>query len=99
MRLAIDPIVHHPLMYNLGPIPLSGFGLAVMGGFVIGGIVGFRELRRRGLDNTAVEPIVGASIIGFVICAKLYYAALMRDWSVLWSTSGYVFWGGFVGAV
>lgn len=93
----IDPIVHHPLMYHIGPIPLSGFGLAVMGGFVIGGIVGARELMRRGYDSAAVEPIVGAAIIGFLIGAKLYYAALVRDASVLLSPTGYVFWGGFVG--
>ena len=95
----IDPIVHHPLMYHIGPIPLSGFGLAVMGGFVIGGIVAARELTRRGYDSAAVEPIVGAAIIGFLIGAKLYYAALVRDASVLLSPMGYVFWGGLIGGV
>lgn len=95
----IDPIVHHPFMYHLGPVPLSGFGLAVMGGFVIGGIVAARELARRGYDSAAVEPIVGAAIIGFLIGAKLYYAVLVRDASVLLSPAGYVFWGGLVGGV
>jgi phosphatidylglycerol:prolipoprotein diacylglycerol transferase len=95
----IDPIVHHPFMYHLGPLPLSGFGLAVMGGFVIGGIVAARELARRGYDSAAVEPIVGASIVGFLIGAKLYYAALVRDASVLLSPMGYVFWGGLAGGV
>ena len=95
----IDPIVHHPLMYSIGPIPLSGFGLAVMSGFVIGGIVAARELTRRGYDAAPVEPIVFAAVIGFVIGAKLYYAVLMQDASVLLSTWGYVFWGGFGGGV
>ena len=93
----IDPIVHHPFMYHLGPLPLSGFGLAVMGGFVLGGIVAARELARRGYDSAAVEPIVGAAIVGFLIGAKLYYAALVRDASVLLSPMGYVFWGGLIG--
>ena len=86
-------------MYRLGPIPLSGFGLAVMGGFVIGGIVSARELNRRGYDSSAVEPIVGAAVIGFMIGAKLYYAALVGSLSVILSTSGYVFWGGLMGGV
>ena len=95
----LDPIIHHPFMYRIGPIPLSGFGLAVMGGFVIGGIVSARELNRRGYDSSAVEPIVGAAIIGFMIGAKLYYAALMGTLSVIFSTAGYVFWGGLMGGV
>ena len=95
----IDPIIHHPLMYHLGPIPISGFGFAVMGGFLIGGIIGVRELRHRGHDASAVEPIVFASVIGFIICAKLYYAVLTGDPGVLLSAAGYVYWGGFVGGV
>ncbi len=95
----IDPIVHHPLMYHIGPVPISGFGFAVMGGFLIGGIIGVRELRRRGYDASAVEPIVIAAVVGFVICAKLYYALLTGDASIFLSASGYVFWGGFIGGV
>ena len=86
-------------MYHLGPIPISGFGLAVMAGFVIGGIVGVRELARRGYDSSAVEPIVGAAIIGFLIGAKIYYALLVGDASFLVRPEGFVVWGGFVGAV
>jgi phosphatidylglycerol:prolipoprotein diacylglycerol transferase len=95
----LDPIVHHPFMYHLGPVPLSGFGLAVLGGFAIGGFAAARELRRRGHDSSTVEPIVVASVIGFIIGGKLYYAALVGDIGVLWSVFGYVFWGGFVGGV
>jgi phosphatidylglycerol:prolipoprotein diacylglycerol transferase len=95
----IDPIVHQPFMYHIGPIPISGFGLAVMAGFVIGGIVGARELARRGFDSSAVEPIVVAAIIGFLIGAKVYFAVLVGDASYLMRPEGYVFWGGFVGGV
>jgi phosphatidylglycerol---prolipoprotein diacylglyceryl transferase len=97
--MVADPIVHHPFMYYLGPIPISGFGLAVLGGFLIGGIVGTRELARRGFDHSPVEPIVVASVIGFLIGAKAYYAVLTGDVSILWSTMGYVFWGGLAGGV
>lgn len=96
---AIDPIVHHPFFYQIGPFPLSGFGLAVMAGFVIGGIVSARELARRGYDSSAVEPIVMGSVVGFLIGAKLYYAALVGDASVIFSTAGYVFWGGLIGGI
>ena len=97
--MAADPIVHHPFFYQFGPIPFSGFGLAVLGGFLIGGVVGTRELARRGHDWRPVESIVVAAIIGFIIGGKLYYALLKGDASLLLTTAGYVFWGGFAGGV
>jgi len=30
----IDPIVHPPFAYHIGPVPIVGFGLGVIGGFV-----------------------------------------------------------------
>ena len=95
----MDPIVHRPFFYELGPIPFSGFGLAVLGGFLIGGLVGKRELARRGYDWRPVESVVVASIVGFIIGGKLYYAILKGDAGLLLETAGYVFWGGFAGGV
>ena len=99
MLFSLDPIVHQPFLYHLGPIPFSGFGLAVVGGFLIGGIVGTRELARRGYDWTPVESIVIAAIVGFIIGGKLYYAVLNGDASLLLEPAGYVFWGGLAGGV
>lgn len=95
-------ITHHPFEFNLGPIPITGFGIAVLLAFVIGQIVGQNEFTRRGYQKEAdaVPDLIAASVIGTLIGGKLYYAALVaHDWSALLSRSGLVYWGGFIGAV
>ncbi|MBC7790394.1 MAG: prolipoprotein diacylglyceryl transferase [Anaerolineae bacterium] len=93
------PIVHHPFSYGVGPLEITGFGLAVLLGFVIGQIIGKRELARRGFDPEPVGDIVFAAVIGFLIGAKVYYAILVGDASALLSRGGFVFWGGLTGGV
>jgi phosphatidylglycerol:prolipoprotein diacylglycerol transferase len=93
------PIVHHPLEIHLGPITVTGFGVAVVLGFLIGQYVGERELARRGHPNEPVGDVVIGGLIGFLIGAKLYYALVMGDWAAVFSRGGFVFWGGLVGGV
>ena len=96
------PIIHHPFNFNVGPIPLTGFGIAVLLSFVIAQIVSERELARRGYDveAAAVSDVLMAALIGTLIGAKLYYVIVVtKNFSDIWSRGGYVFWGGFIGAV
>jgi len=93
------PIVHHPFDVALGPLTISGFGIAVALGFVIGQIIGQRELARRGHDPQPVGDVVLAAVVGFLVGAKLYYVILMGDWSLVLSRGGFVFWGGLAGGV
>lgn len=95
----IAPIVHHPLEIHLGPITITGFGLAVVLGFLIGQFVGERELTRRGYPNEPVGDVVIGSLVGFLIGAKVYYAILLGDVSALFSRAGFVFWGGLFGGM
>jgi phosphatidylglycerol:prolipoprotein diacylglycerol transferase len=95
----IAPIVHHPFEIHLGPVTITGFGLAVVLGFLIGQFVGEREPARRGHPGEPVGDVVIGALIGFLIGAKVYYAILMRDWNALFSRGGFVFWGGLVGGV
>jgi phosphatidylglycerol:prolipoprotein diacylglycerol transferase len=95
-------ITHHPLEINLGPLPITGFGIAVLLAFVIGQIISQHELTRRGFqkDAEAIPDLILASVIGTLIGGKLYYAGIVtQDWSSLWGRAGFVFWGGFIGAV
>ncbi|MBC8088859.1 MAG: prolipoprotein diacylglyceryl transferase [Phycisphaerae bacterium] len=97
-----DGIVHHPTAFSLGPLPeVTGFGLAVLLGFVIAQIICQRELWRRGYDYEAdsIPDLVIAALVGTLIGAKLYYAALTGDISSIFSRGGFVFWGGFMGSV
>ncbi len=94
-----DPIIHQPFIIALGPIQLTGFGIAVLLGFVIGQIIGQRVLQARGHDPAPIVDVVFASVIGFLIGAKVYYASLMGDYHALFTRSGLVFWGGLVGGI
>jgi phosphatidylglycerol:prolipoprotein diacylglycerol transferase len=96
------PIVHHPFEFRIGPIPITGFGIAVMLSFVIAQIISQRELLRRGHEKeaNAIPDLILACIIGTLIGGRLYYAGIVQhDWDALWGRAGFVFWGGFIGSV
>src|ERR1035437_3876668 len=99
MLLASDATVHHALNIALGPISITGFCIAVAAAFVLGQMIASREMERRGFSANPVADIVAATLVGFIIGAKLYYAALTHSWSSLLSRGGFVFWGGFAGSV
>ncbi|MEO6446885.1 MAG: prolipoprotein diacylglyceryl transferase [Gemmatimonadaceae bacterium] len=95
-------VIHHPFEIKLGPLTLTGFGLAVLLGFVIAQIITQRELERRGhLREAAIAPdLVFASVLGMLVGGKLYYVMVItHDWSDLLSRAGFVFWGGLIGGV
>ena len=94
------PTVHHPFAYSLGPLQITGFGLAVLLGFVIAQYVTQAELARRGHDPSPIPDLVFAAVLGTLIGAKLYYVAVItHDWRDIFSRAGFVFWGGFMGSV
>ena len=102
MTLASSPIVHHPFNFGVGGFNFTGFGIAVLLAFLIAQIVTERELARRGHDveAAAVSDVLFASLLGTIVGAKLYYVLIItHDWHDLWSRGGFVFWGGFIGAV
>lgn len=96
------PITHHPFEFNIGPLPITGFGIAVLLAFVIAQIVSQQELLRRGYktESDAIPDLILACVIGTLVGGKIYYATLVvGDWSELFSRAGFVFWGGFIGSV
>ncbi len=100
-ELYASGIVHQPTIFRLGPLEFTGFGLAVLLAFVISQIISQRELWRRGYDReaAAIPDVLLAALIGTVVGAKTYYVILTQDVSAYWSRGGFVFWGGFIGAV
>src|SRR5262245_49245972 len=94
--------VVHPFSYDVGPLQLTGFGLAVLLAFTIAQIISQRELQRRGREReaTAVPDVLFAAVLGTLVGAKVYYVAVItRDWHDLFSRAGFVYWGGFIGSV
>ncbi|MEO7713422.1 MAG: prolipoprotein diacylglyceryl transferase family protein [Gemmatimonadaceae bacterium] len=93
------PIVQHPFDFAIGPVNLTGFGLAMMAAFGMAHYVAQQVLAQRGDDPDVMNDVTFAALVGTIIGAKVYYAVLQGSMSALWSRGGFVFWGGFIGAV
>jgi phosphatidylglycerol---prolipoprotein diacylglyceryl transferase len=98
------PIVHDPFIFHLGPLPLTGFGIAMMAAFGIAHFVAQTVLQQRGDDAEIMNDVTFAALVGTIVGGKLYYAIneLMagREFVAgLFSRSGFVYWGGFLGSV
>ena len=102
----MNPIVVHPFVIpvHVGGLnfEISGFGLAVLMAFLIAQLVSERELLRRGYEHEArhTSDVLVAALIGTLVGGKLYYVAFItHDPRTILSRGGFVFWGGFIGAV
>jgi phosphatidylglycerol:prolipoprotein diacylglycerol transferase len=98
MTLLPHPIVHHPTVFNVGPLQLTGFGLAILMCCLIGQVVGQREVARRGYDPEPLSDMMFAAIVGGLVGAKAYYVIVLHHWDAIFERGGFVFWGSLVGA-
>ena len=96
MTLLPHPIVHHPFAFALGPLQITGFGIAVLLAFLVAQIVAQRELARRGHDPEPVSDMIFAAVIGGLLGAKLYYVVVLGNRDAIFDRGGFVFWGGFI---
>jgi phosphatidylglycerol:prolipoprotein diacylglycerol transferase len=87
----------YPLVFHLGPLEITGYGIMMMVAFLMGGWLVSLELRRRGFVEDYAADMVAAAVIGGIIGAKLWYVALTRDMGALLSRGGLVWYGGFLG--
>jgi phosphatidylglycerol:prolipoprotein diacylglycerol transferase len=102
----MTPIIVHPfnIPIHIGQfrMEISGFGIAVLLAFVIAQVVSQRELKDRGfqLEAEHVSDVLLAAVLGTLVGGKIYYVSVItHDWHDLFSRSGFVFWGGFIGSV
>jgi phosphatidylglycerol:prolipoprotein diacylglycerol transferase len=87
----------YPFIIRLGPLEITGYGLMLMVGFLMGGWLIARQLRELKLREDYAADIVAAAVIGGIIGAKLWYVALTGDPDALFSRGGLVWYGGFIG--
>ena len=102
MVRAAGPYIHHPFTFSVFGFSFTGFGIAVLLAFLIAQMVSERELARRGREkeSAAVSDVLFAALLGTLIGAKLYYVVVVtHNWHDLLGRGGFVFWGGFIGAV
>jgi phosphatidylglycerol---prolipoprotein diacylglyceryl transferase len=86
-----------PFILKIGPLEITGYGIMMMVGFLVGGWLISLELRRQGLQEDYAAEITIAAVIGGVIGAKLWYVALTGDMDALLSRGGLVWYGGLIG--
>lgn len=87
----------YPLVFQLGPLEITGYGLMMMVAFLVGGWLIALELRRRGMSEDFAADMIAAAVIGGIVGAKLWYVALNQDLGSLFSRGGLVWYGGFIG--
>ena len=87
----------YPFILDLGPLEITGYGIMMMIGFLVGGWLISLELRRQGHREDYAAEITIAAVVGGVIGAKLWYVALTRDLDALLSRGGLVWYGGLIG--
>jgi len=84
-------------LFSLGPVSISPFGPLLALAFLASYWQLQSLLRSQGLGDQedASELLLWAGV-GGVLGAKIYYAILYGDWSLLLTRSGLVWYGGFV---
>ena len=84
---------------NFGPIGIHSYGLMLATAFITCALVIQHELKRRGFVPDVARSIVLAAGLGGVFGAKIYAALLDGRITLteLFSTSGLVWYGGFIG--
>lgn len=94
---AIAPIVHHPFQFGIGPLQFTGFGIAVVLGFVLAQMIAQQEMERLGHDPAPIGDMIVGAVIGGLLGAKLYFVVVLGNWDALFARGGFVFWGGLAG--
>jgi phosphatidylglycerol:prolipoprotein diacylglycerol transferase len=89
----------YPFNIQVGPLQVTGYGIMMMAGFLVGGWLIALELERRRLNRDYSSDIIFAALIGGIVGAKLWYVVLTQDAGALFSRGGLVWYGGFLGGV
>lgn len=88
-----------PTLFRIGHFSVSTYGVIVATAVLLGGHIAARGFRERGLDSDAAWSLIGYSVVGGFIGAKIYYFLLHGDPSVLLSRGGFVWYGGLIGGI
>ena len=89
----------YPTIIDFGPVGIHSYGLMLATAFITSVFVIQHELKRRGFVPDVAATIVVAAAIGGIVGAKIYAALLDGRFTLaeLISTSGLVWYGGFIG--
>lgn len=95
ITIGIDPTI------EIGPVTLAWHGLTIAIGILVGSVIARREARRRNLEVAPLETMALILIAGALLGARAFYLAeqgqLLQPSQWL-GTTGFTFYGGFIGA-
>ncbi len=86
-----------PTLFKYGSFEITTFGLMMFLAFVVGGWVLTRQFRRYGMPEDEATNVLLAAALGGIVGAKIYYAILYGELSLLFSRAGLVWYGGLIG--
>ncbi|HEY4319760.1 MAG TPA: prolipoprotein diacylglyceryl transferase [Gemmatimonadales bacterium] len=89
-------ITAHPLVFHLGPLPITGFGIMMALAFAVGGWLIDRECHRLGFRAEYAGDMIFGALVGGIVGAKLWFVAL-HGADALFDRGGLVWYGGFLG--
>jgi phosphatidylglycerol:prolipoprotein diacylglycerol transferase len=92
----------YPVLFRIGGLTITSFGVMMALSFLVGGWIAARELKREGHDPEIAWDLVLYAAISGVLGSKLYY--LLLNWpdtvadpvGAITSRSGLVWYGGFI---
>jgi phosphatidylglycerol:prolipoprotein diacylglycerol transferase len=84
-------------IFRIGPLSISPFGLMMVIAFFAAYVQMRRSFARTEVgDDEDASAVLLAAALGGILGAKVYYAILYRDWTLLLERYGLVWYGGFV---
>ncbi len=95
ISIGIDPTI------ELGPVTVAWHGLTIAIGLVVGIVLARREARRRGLALEPLDTIALILILAAMVGARIFYLGekgLLLQPAQWFGTTGFTFYGGFIGA-
>lgn len=84
-------------LIRIGPISISPFGIMLAAAFFAALVQlrwGLKYLQAGDAEDAGA--ILVAAVLGGILGAKIYYAALYRDWRLIFDRAGLVWYGGFI---
>lgn len=86
-----------PTLFRAGDFEITTFGLMMFLAFAVAGWLLTRQMRRFGYDDDLSSSMIVAAALGGILGAKIYYAILYGDLSLLLERAGLVWYGGLIG--
>ncbi|MDD5585225.1 MAG: prolipoprotein diacylglyceryl transferase [Candidatus Omnitrophica bacterium] len=92
----------HPILFKFGPLTIYTYGFFVFLGVLFGYYLCLKEGKRVGIESRVVSDIIFWTILFSFIGARVFYiivefkSFLIDPFAVLFSRSGFVFYGGVI---